>query len=243
MFENFRVFCTSHLVILVALVLGVLLIWFILPRLSLNIQKLTKRLLLFGLSLQFVIFNIWHLYFGTYDITRFLPLHLCTISVILLIFTLIFDNKFVNKLVLFWSPVSAFLAIALPDMNASENFPSFRFLEFFSSHVLIIWSVIFIFRVQKTVVIFKDFIISVATLMVTLPFVYWLNISIGSNYMYLNHKPNGGQMHFLPSEPWHVLGAMILVILVFFLEYLVYRFTVRIGIKTDEQVSNLYNFG
>jgi hypothetical integral membrane protein (TIGR02206 family) len=225
MFGDFKIFGTSHLVILAILLIGSLLIWFLIPKLNSNTQKLTKNLLLAGLILQFVVFNLWHWYFGTYDVTRFLPLHLCTISAILLIFTLIFDNKFVNKLVLFWSPVSAFLAIALPDMNASENFPSFRFLEFFGSHVLIIWAVIFIFRVQKTLANFKDLVVSIVILIVTLPFIYLLNLWIGSNYMYLMRKPNGGQMDFLPAEPWHVAGATGLVIIVFFLEFLVYRFS------------------
>jgi hypothetical integral membrane protein (TIGR02206 family) len=227
MFGDFRIFGNSHLAVLAILFSGSLSIWFLVPKLNLNIQKITKNLLLIGLILQFAIFNLWHWYFATYNITRFLPLHLCTISVLLLIFTLIFDNKFVNKLVLFWSPVSAFLAIILPDIATSENFPSFRFVEFFSSHVLIIWAVIFIFRIQKTFVSFKDFLVAFACLVGVLPFVYGINLVLGSNYMYLMNKASGGQMSFLPTEPWHIAGLLGIFLVVFFVEYLVYTFGSR----------------
>jgi hypothetical integral membrane protein (TIGR02206 family) len=223
MFGDFKIFGATHLAVLGLLLIGVLYIWFILPKLSSSFQNLNRNIILVGLVLQFILFHAWHLYFHDYDITRFLPFHLCTISVVLLVYTLAFNNKFINKLVLFWSPVSALLAIVLPDMSASENFPSFRFMEFFGSHVLIIWAVVFIFRIQKVTVDFKDYLFSEMTLLASLPFVYILNLLIGSNYMYLMRKTNGGQMDFLPKEPWHIVGASALLIGVFFLEYLIYK--------------------
>jgi hypothetical integral membrane protein (TIGR02206 family) len=234
MFGSFSIFGPTHLAVLGFLLIGILLIWFFLPKLGSPTQNLVRKTILGGLIVQFIVFHSWHLYLQDYDITRFLPFHLCTISVALLIYTLVFNNKFINKLVLFWSPVSAFLAIVLPDMNASENFPSFRFLEFFVSHVLIIWAVIYIFRIQKLVVSFKDFVISCLTLIAILPFIYLLNLTIDSNYMYLMNKPSGGQMDFLPNEPWYIPATLGIVFGVFFLEYLVYRFSSKAS--NDDQL-------
>jgi hypothetical integral membrane protein (TIGR02206 family) len=227
MFGAFKVFGISHLVVLCLLLLVSLLIWFWLENKSLLYQKTFKYILIIGLALQLLAFNSWHLYFGTFDPARFLPFHLCTISVYLIIFTLIAKNNFINKLVLFWSPISAIVAIALPDMSASENFPSFRFIEFFGSHMLIIWSCVYILRIVKPKMIFRDCVISFACLVAILPFVYGINLLINSNYMYLMSRPAGGQMSFLPSEPWHVTGLSTIFAVVFVLEYLVYRTQVK----------------
>jgi hypothetical integral membrane protein (TIGR02206 family) len=224
MFGDFKIFGISHLTVLGLLLVVGLLIWFWLNNTSPRIQKNFKWVLIFGLILQLIAFNGWHLYFGSFDTARFLPFHLCTISVYLIIFALITNNNFISKLVLFWSPVSAFIAIALPDMSANENFPSFRFIEFFGSHLLIIWSCVYILRIVKPTVILKDCMISFGCLIATLPFIYCLNLFLKSNYMYLVSRPAGGQMNFLASEPWHVLGLIAIFAVVFFIEYLIYRF-------------------
>lgn len=223
MFEDFKIFGISHLLVLLALFLVSLIIWFWFPKSSSRFQKYFKFALIGGLILQLLAFNTWHLWHQTFDITRFLPFHLCTISVYLIIYTLIFNNNFTNKLVLFWSPVSAFVAITLPDMSATENFPSFRFLEFFGSHLLIIWSCVYILRVVKPKIVFKDCLISFACLIGALPFVCGINYALKSNYMYLTSRPAGGQMNFLPSEPWHVLGLIAIFAVVFFVQFLFYK--------------------
>jgi hypothetical integral membrane protein (TIGR02206 family) len=227
MFGDFGLFWFTHLVVLGLLFVVGLLIWFWLGRQSLTLQKYFKWLLVAGLILQLIAFNGWHLYFGTFDPAMFLPFHLCTISVYLIIYALVSRNNFANKLVLFWSPVSAFVAIALPDMSAQENFPSFRFIEFFGSHLLIIWACVYILRVVKPNIIFKDCWVSFACLIGTLPFVTVINHILKSNYMYLASRPAGGQMNFLPSEPWHVLGLIAIFAVVFGLEFWVYRTQVK----------------
>jgi hypothetical integral membrane protein (TIGR02206 family) len=223
MFGDFKVFGFTHLIVLMLLFIGSIVIWLGLPARSHWLKSKVRFALVFGLIAQLVAFNSWHLYFGTFDASRFLPFHLCTISVYLIIYTLLFKNNFVNKLVLFWSPVSAFVAIALPDMSASENFPSFRFIEFFGSHLLIIWSGVYILKIVKPKVTLRDCVVSFACLIGVLPLVYGINLVLNANYMYLASRPAGGQMNFLPSEPWHILGLVAIFAVVFGLEFLVYR--------------------
>jgi hypothetical integral membrane protein (TIGR02206 family) len=223
MFGVFTIFGSTHLAVLGLLFTVSCLIWFWLKKQSLRFKLVSKYLLVAGLILQLIAFNWWHLYFQDFDVARFLPFHLCTISVYLIIFGLFTDNNFINKLVLFWSPMSAFVAIVLPDMGANENFPSFRFLEFFGSHLLIIWACVYILRIVKPKIVFSDYLLSFGCLIATLPLVTGINYLLKSNYMYLTSRPAGGQMNFLPSEPWHVLGLIAIFAVVFFTECLVYR--------------------
>jgi hypothetical integral membrane protein (TIGR02206 family) len=223
MFGDFKIFGVSHLSVIGLLLIVGLLIWFWFGKMSMTVKKNFKWIFIFGLILQLLAFNGWHLYFGSFDPARFLPFHLCTISVYLIIFALITDNNFLNKLVLFWSPLSAFVAILLPDMSANENFPSFRFVEFFGSHLLIIWSCVYILRIIRPKIILKDFLVCFACLIAILPFVYFINLFLKSNYMYLMSRPAGGQMNFLPIEPWHVLGLIVIFAVVFFVQFLFYK--------------------
>jgi hypothetical protein len=41
--------------------------------------------------------------------------------------------------------------------------------------------------------------------------------------MYLERRANGGQMGFLPSEPWHVIGLIAIFCVVFHLEFWFYK--------------------
>jgi uncharacterized membrane protein YwaF len=53
--------------------------------------------------------------------------------------------------------------------------------------------------------------------------VYPINLFTKGNYLYLINKPIGGQMNFLPKEPYHILGLIVLTIVVFHLEFIVIK--------------------
>ena len=106
-------------------------------------------------------------------------------------------------------------------MSRSDGFGSFRFLEFFWSHVLIVWASLLIVAVVKPKIKYRDLWVSYVILVVSLIPVSLINWLSGGNYMYLVSRPSGGQMNFLPSEPYHIIGLMILANLVFHLEFVI----------------------
>jgi hypothetical integral membrane protein (TIGR02206 family) len=225
MSSEFQLFQGSHLIVLLVLFVGCLYFYF--GRNNSGWNDLKKNFLGYGLIAQLLYFYSGHWFFGTFDFKSHLPLHLCSLSAYLVAITLLLPvspkNKKLQKLVLFWSPVSALVAILLPDMSSNEGFPSFRFIEFFWSHILIIWGCVFILFSLRPVVKYAHIWLSLGVLVGCIPIIKTLNSLLGSNYMYLESRPNGGQMNFLPSEPYHILGLIAVFALVFHIQYFIYK--------------------
>jgi hypothetical integral membrane protein (TIGR02206 family) len=225
--SEFSLFGLSHLLVLGLLVLGSVLIFTLLPKLKTLYQRNVGLLLAIGLLGQLMYFYIGHFIQRSFDPALHLPLHLCSLSAYLVIFALLLNKPWLDRLVLFWSPISALIAIVLPDMGKSENFPSFRFIEFFWSHILIVWGCVYILRRFQGQIRYRDLWINFGYLMLTLPIIKFLNSVFKANYMYLEKRTNGGQMGFLPNEPFHVIGLILIIITIFHLEYIVYKLVQR----------------
>ena len=222
--SEFGLFGLSHLLVLELLVIGSFLIFTLLPKLKTLYQRNVGLLLAIGLLGQILYFYGGHYIQRSFDPALHVPLHLCSLSAYLVIFALLLNRPWLNKLVLFWSPVSALVATVLPDMGKSENFPSFRFIEFFWSHLLIVWGCVYILRTFKSKINYRDIWITFGFLVLTLPLIKFLNSIFQSNYMYLEKRASGGQMSFLPAEPWHIAGLLLIFIVVFHLEFCFYQF-------------------
>jgi hypothetical integral membrane protein (TIGR02206 family) len=221
--QDFSIFGLPHILVLFTLIAGSILIFFWLTRTEHLTQNTFGKLISFGLIGQLIFFYAGHFWFRSFDPALHLPLHLCSLSAYLVILAILSKNQWLYKVVLFWSPISALLAILLPDMGASENFPSFRFIEFFWSHLLIVWGCVYILMICKPKLRYRDIWITFGGLIAILPIIKLLNSVFQSNYMYLERRANGGQMGFLPSEPWHVLGLIAMFCVVFHLEFLLYK--------------------
>ena len=228
----FTLFGISHsIVIFFTLFLSLLTFWA--NKFSGKQQSTIQTFLAFLLSLQIIVFNSWHLYFGSFDITRFLPFHLCTISAYISVLALLIKKNWLYKLQFFWAPAGAFVALVLPDIGANENFPSFRFIEFFWSHSLIVIISFWIIATQNLQLKYSDVWKYFGLLLVfCFGVVFWINKLIGSNYMYLMNKPSGGQMNFLPSEPYHVLGLVGILLLIFNVQFFVWKYLVSRRFKS-----------
>jgi hypothetical integral membrane protein (TIGR02206 family) len=133
----FTLFGLSHLIVIIITVALSILTYFQFKLTEQN--KIKVNLFLAALlGLQIIVFNSWHIIHQDFDLTRFLPFHLCTISAYISVLALILNKDWLYKLQFFWSPVAAAIALLLPEMGADENFPNFRFIEFFWSHSLIV---------------------------------------------------------------------------------------------------------
>jgi hypothetical integral membrane protein (TIGR02206 family) len=222
----FTLFGISHIVVIF---ITALLSWLTFFQFKLNNQNKTKvnYFLAVLLALQIVVFNSWHIIHQDFDLTRFLPFHLCTISAYISVLSLIANKNWLYKLQFFWSPVAAAIALLLPEMGANENFPNFRFIEFFWSHSLIVIIAFWIIFSGKLKLKYSDIWIYFGSLLAfAFGIVFWINKAIGSNYMYLMKK-TAGSMDFLPSEPYHVFGLLGIFLLVFHVQFFVWKFCNR----------------
>ncbi len=220
----FTLFGTSHIIVILITVLLSFATYFQ-NRLELKNRTLLKNILALLLATQIIVFNSWHLFHQDFNITQFLPFHLCTISAYISVFALLFEKQILYKLQFFWGLIPATIAFLLPDMGAAENFPNFRFIEFFWSHSLIITTSFWIIFGGKMSLKYKD-VWNIFGILISFAFgfVYWINQYLGSNYMYLSKRTSGGQMNFLPREPYHIFGLLGIFLIVFHLQFWIWKF-------------------
>jgi hypothetical integral membrane protein (TIGR02206 family) len=219
----FTIFGLSHIIVIF---ITMIFCWFTYFQFKLSERNKAKIkiCLTILLSLQIIVFNAWHIINQDYDLTRFLPFHLCTISAYISVIALIMNKEWLYKLQFFWSPVAAAIALLLPEMGANENFPNFRFIEFFWSHSLIVIIGFWIIFSGKLKLKYVDvWIYFIGLITFAFGIVFWINKYLGANYMYLMKK-TAGSMDFLPSEPYHVFGLLGIFLAVFHLQFFIWKF-------------------
>ena len=177
--------------------------------------------LIFGLFGHCLFYFGGHILRGSFNLTKYLPLHICNLPVYLLLIALIslklkkkWARSFVT-LVYYWSLIPASLAFLFPDLQ-SRFILDFEFVEFFWSHFLIIVSCFFLFFFANLQTKYNFVLKAIGILMIFgLVLIYPLNLILGSNYMYLNRLTETGPMSFFPKPPFH-LGVFAGLLLVFY---------------------------
>ncbi|NJM48760.1 MAG: TIGR02206 family membrane protein [Alkalinema sp. RU_4_3] len=217
---DFQRFGLSHGIVLLLLLWGSA--WILRTRRA-SLAQIQRYSIGGGLILQILIFHSYYLIRGEYDLARYLPFHLCALSAVMMAMALLIDRPWLRQITIYWAPFAALIAILLPDIGASDNFPSFRFLEFFVSHALICWGAVWLLANHRFKWTIKTALFAYGSLFATLPPIALVNRLFSANYLYMLRKPNGGQMDFLGPEPYHFGYLLLLVMLVFWVEMLVFR--------------------
>lgn len=219
MHPDFNPFNIAHIVVLIILLIGIIGVY-TLPK-NKKYRLHIRYTLAILLILQIITFNSYHLINNSFDIQRFLPFHLCSISAYLVSFALLSKNNLIKAITYFWAPVAAFMAIVFPAMGTNDNFPSFRFIEFFWSHLLIVIGVFFIIHVDKPTIKWKHMWISYGILAVYSLIVYGINLALDANYLYLI-KPQFPMTYF-GETPYHIIGMALLILGIFTVQKLILK--------------------
>ena len=162
-----------------------------------------------------------HKYYGE-SVAQLLPLHLCPMVIILSIFMMFFHSEVVFQPVYFWC-MGAFFAIIMPDI--SEGMHDFASQSFFITHFFILFSaayafIHFRFRPTKT-----GFIMSFL-LLVSLAFaMYFVNIKLGTNYLFVNRPPSSAAklIDYVGPWPYYLFSIVGIYIALSFLLYLPFK--------------------
>lgn len=156
------------------------------------------------------LFKIWvAVYVYRLPLVQHLPLHLCGVATFLVAYVLVRRSYSAFEIGYFWGLGGTVQAVLTPDLQ--NGFPSLIFVSFFLGHGLVILGVVYATIVYR----FAPTLHSVAkTVTVTLAYmalVALLNIALGTNYLYLRHKPEQASlMDYLGPWPWYILALVAL---------------------------------
>jgi hypothetical integral membrane protein (TIGR02206 family) len=158
---------------------------------------------------------------GNWDIYENLPLHLCSISNLIVCFVLFLPKN--QKLFEFlfycglWGGLMAILTAQINDYDGSL----FKYLQYYSSHGTIIFMPLFMFFHLGYKLSKYSWLIILLILNILMTIIIPINFKIGSNYMYLAEAPNIKNPLVFGEWPFYILNWEFFIIILFYLTYVV----------------------
>ncbi len=176
--------------------------------------------------------HAWAAYWGIWSLRTMLPLHMCSLMVWLSAYMLFTKNYSTYEIVYFLGIGGATQALLTPDASG-YGFPHFRAFQTFIAHGLLVAIPVYMTVVEgyrPTPQSFKR--VFTWTNLYMIP-VFFLNLLIGSNYLFIAHKPDFPTLlDLLAPWPWYVLELEAVGFAILFILYL--PFLIK-DLRTNQQ--------
>ncbi len=218
---SFRHFDASHIaVLMLTVVLPLALAWLARRKRSDSFSQRIAIALAAVLTVNFLGYPIYLLFFPTESAGHWLPMQLCDWALVATVVALLRRSLRWFELAYFWGLAATLQAIVTPNLDV--GFPSVRFISFFVAHCGIVISVLYLFLTfglrphpWSLVRVWLWSQLYLASALVA-------NALTGANYGFLSHKPaRASLLDFLSDQPVvYVLQLEFLAILFYALLYL-----------------------
>ena len=217
----FQLFGTPHLIAIGIITLGCLFLFYFRKTWGEREKKAMRWAFAIAIFISESSLHIWSWYWGIWNIQTMLPLHACSVVIWLSIYMLLTKNYAIYEWVYFLGLGGAMQAVLTPADAAAYNFPHFRIMQTFTSHGLLINIAIYMTVVEgfrPTWQSFKRIFIWLNLYMVV---IFFLNLAIGSNYLFVAGKPNFPTLlDMLAPWPWYILELEAIGFAIFFILYI-----------------------
>ena len=159
---------------------------------------------------------------SNWDIYENLPLHLCSISNLIVCFILFLpkNQKLFEFLFYcgFWGGLMAILTAQINDYDGSL----FKYIQYYSSHGTIIFMPLFMFYHLGYNLSKFSWLRLLIILNICMAIIIPLNFKIGSNYMYLAEAPNIKNPLVFGDWPFYILNWEFIILILFYITYLLF---------------------
>lgn len=179
--------------------------------------------------------HIWNLVTGQWTVQTMLPLHLCSVFVFLSAYMLLTGNYRVYEFAYFLGIGGALQPIFTPDLGIYA-FPHFRYFQVFLSHGGIVTAAIFMTVVEGYRPTWKSLGKTILYMNIYMVIVGAINALIGSNYLFIAHKPETASLiDVLGPWPWYLLALEGIGLVLFTMLYV--PFAIRDFISTRQRIA------
>lgn len=183
-----------------------------------------RRNFRYGMAIAtLIIESVWHtwkLAIGEWTMQEMLPFHLCSMFVFVNVAMLITRNKTLYEFSYLLGIAGALQAVLTPNAGI-YGIPHVRAVQTILAHGLLLSEPIYLTVVEgfrPTWASFPRVLIGANLYMVA---VYGLNLLIGSNFMYVMHKPETASlMDMLGPWPWYLLAVEAIGLVMMLILYL-----------------------
>lgn len=216
--ETFKLFSNEHFVLIFSNIVFFLFLLFIANFFDKKYFAKISALLILALKLTELSYR--HLY-NNEEIFELLPLHLCNITLIFIIIMMLSGSKTLFQLCFYWS-VGAIFAVATPDVKYS--FPNFMTMSFFITHFYIIFAVVYFYIYFNFRPAIWGYFTAFFTINIICLGVYFLNVHLGTNYLYVNRVPSfSSPLNYFGEWPYYIIVVELIYIILTYLLYLPFR--------------------
>lgn len=178
----------------------------------------------YGLALILILneaaWHLWNLAVGLWTVQTMLPLHLCSVFIYASAIMLVRRDPHIYEFAYLIGIAGAVQPLFTPDLGM-YNFPHFRYWQTFISHGGIVTAAVYMTVVEGYRPYWRSIGKVILWTNVYLVFVGIVNALIGSNYLFVAHKPpTASLLDVLGPWPWYLLGIEAIGLVVFLLLYL-----------------------
>ena len=179
-----------------------------------------KNIIIIIITFDLIIFNSFLIIDKSLNIIDFLPLHLCYLTeVMILISLLLKSKKFIN--LIFLNSIVGGIA-GLVNTNLTINMHQIFHIHHYLAHfTLILYAIYKSPIIELNLKILLSCIFRTGTILIL---VIIFNLIFGTNYWFTQLKPNGNNLTLIfPESPWHLVILVFLGLFIYFLTYLKFR--------------------
>lgn len=225
----FQLFGIAHLI-----ALGVVIaINLLLPAFRRHSDERSRRMFRLALAAILLVneslWHWWNLSTGQWTVQTMLPLHICSAMVFLSAAMLVTRSYRLYEFLYFMGIGAATQALLTPDAGP-YGFPHFRFFQVILSHGAIVTSAVYMTVVERYRPYPRSLLRVFVGMNLYLAVVAVVNVLLGSNYLFIAHKPETASlMDVLGPWPWYILSMELLGLVVCLLLYLPFLLKDRRG--------------
>lgn len=216
--ETFTLFSTEHFWFIGGGFLGILTLTMVsafLPK-----YKFAQFSAIVILLIKIAELSYRHIYVGE-PIYSLLPLHMCNLTLIIAILTMLTKSQKLFQLTYFWC-LGALFAVITPDIKYS--FPHPLTLSFYITHFYLLFAAIYgilFFNFKPT---FKGWVNSFITLNIFAFIIFFINKKLGTNYLYVNKIPNfSSPLDYFGQWPYYIIVVEIIYLILTYGIYYPFR--------------------
>lgn len=216
--ETFTLFSTEHFWFIGGGFLGILALTMVsafLPK-----YKFAQFSAIVILLIKLAELSYRHIYVGE-PIYSLLPLHMCNLTLIIAILTMLTKSQKLFQLTYYWC-LGALFAVITPDIKYS--FPHPLTLSFYITHFYLLFAAIYgilFFNFKPT---FKGWVNSFITLNIFAFIIFFINKKLGTNYLYVNRIPNfSSPLDYFGQWPYYIIVVEIIYLILTYGIYYPFR--------------------
>lgn len=216
--ETFTLFSTEHFWFIGGGFLGILALTMVsafLPK-----YKFAQFSAIVILLIKLAELSYRHIYVGE-PIYSLLPLHMCNLTLIIAILTMLTKSQKLFQLTYFWC-LGALFAVITPDIKYS--FPHPLTLSFYITHFYLLFAAIYgilFFNFKPT---FKGWVNAFITLNIFAFVIFFINKKLGTNYLYVNRIPNfSSPLDYFGQWPYYIIVVEIIYLILTYGIYYPFR--------------------